>query len=80
MLLAFSAEARLVDVDVMDDRTSDELDDSASEASDFTPRRGGYWANVLERDKTCVITGDFGEDSNACHILPHAKGSNVRSH
>lgn len=60
-------EARLVDVDAVDDRTSD--------ASYLTTRRRGFRTNVIERDGTCVITGDIDRNCIACHILPHAKGS-----
>jgi hypothetical protein len=28
---------------------------------------------------TCVITGELAVDCAACHIIPHSKGSNVRS-
>jgi hypothetical protein len=71
----FSAEARLVDVDALDDRTSD---GNISEMSRMTTRREVFRTNVIERDGTCVITGDIALNCNACHILPHAKGNDVR--
>ena len=71
-LLAFSDEPRLVDVDAADDRTSN--------ASDLTIRRSDsdFRTDVVERDGTCVMTNDIVRLCTACHILPHAKGSNVR--
>jgi len=71
-LLTFSGEARLVDVNAVDDRTSD--------ASDLTTRRLGrdFRANVIERDGTCMLTGDQVGQCTACHIIPHAKGNHVR--
>ena len=58
------------DVDALDDRTSD--------ASALSERRADFRARVIDRDQTCVITGDAAYNSIACHILPHAKGSDVR--
>ena len=68
MLLALN-EPCLVDVDAADDRTSI--------ASNLTIRRRDFRANVVERDGTCVLTGEIAEFCTACHILPHSKGSNV---
>ncbi|KAF8345413.1 hypothetical protein F5887DRAFT_1192054 [Amanita rubescens] len=62
---------RLVDVDAVDDRTSI--------TSNLTIRRRDFRTNVVERDGTCVITDDIDEYCTACHILPHAKGSNYIS-
>ena len=70
MLLTFSGEPRLVDVDAADDRTST--------ASNLTICRRDFRDNVIERDGTCVITDDIEDYCTACHILPHGKGSNVR--
>ena len=60
---------RLLDPKVMDDRTSYTLD--------VNRRRPNFKQNVVNRDKCCVISGttQFG----ACHIIPHAKGDQVRS-
>ena len=69
-LLTFSDEPRLVDVAAVDDRTSD--------ASVLSTRRSEFRANVIERDGTCVLTGNPARQCIACHIIPHAKGSNVR--
>ncbi|KIL59038.1 hypothetical protein M378DRAFT_15139 [Amanita muscaria Koide BX008] len=70
-------EARLVDVDAMDDRTSDaRWDDSYSDESYLTNRRRDFSESVVARDGTCVITGDIEQNCIACHILPHSKGSN----
>jgi hypothetical protein len=70
MSLTFLGEARLADADVMDDRTSN--------ASDLTVRRHNFRAQMIERDGTCVISGHVAYESAACHIIPHAKGGNVR--
>jgi hypothetical protein len=70
-LLTFSGEPRLIDIDAIDDRTSD--------ASDLSERRADFRQRVIDRDGTCVITGDYAVNCTACHILPHSKGDNVRS-
>ncbi|KXN83943.1 hypothetical protein AN958_00786 [Leucoagaricus sp. SymC.cos] len=57
---------RLVDVDVMDDRTSD--------ASDLSDGRADFRHRVVGRDVTCVRTGELAEHCDACHIIPHSKG------
>jgi hypothetical protein len=69
-LLTFSDDPRLVDVYAMDDRTSD--------ASDLTSRRADFRQGVIARDSTCVITGQPPNLCDACHIVPHSKGNNVR--
>jgi hypothetical protein len=56
----------------MNDRTSD------SDASHLTARRRGFRTNVIQRDRTCVITDDIVDFCDACHIIPHAKESDVR--
>ncbi|KAF8341039.1 hypothetical protein F5887DRAFT_1076780 [Amanita rubescens] len=66
-----NGEPRLVDVDAVGDRTS--------EASDLSARRSEFRANVVERDGTCVLTGNPARQCIACHIIPHAKGSNYMS-
>jgi hypothetical protein len=69
-LLTFSDDPRLVNVNVVDDRTSD--------ASDLTLHRADFRQRVIAHDSTCVITGDPPHLCDACHILPHSKGNNVR--
>jgi hypothetical protein len=69
-LLTLSGKARLVDADLMDDRTSN--------ASNLTARRNDFATNVIERDGACVITDELASNCAACHIIPHAKGSDVR--
>lgn len=71
MLLAFLGGARLVDVDAVNDRAS------VTSNSKLTICQRNFRTNVIERDGTCVITDDLEEYCTACHILPHAKGSNV---
>ncbi|KAF8626969.1 hypothetical protein AX15_004609 [Amanita polypyramis BW_CC] len=61
-------EPRLADVDAVDDRTS--------VSSDLSTRRSAFRANVIERDQTCVLTGNPARQCIAYHIIPHAKGSN----
>ena len=60
---------RLLDPKVMDDRTSYTLD--------VNRRRPNFKQNVVNRDKCCVISGTT--QFEACHIIPHAKGDQVRS-
>ncbi|KAJ7140310.1 hypothetical protein C8R43DRAFT_1018296 [Mycena crocata] len=55
-----------IDVDAIDDRTSS--------ASNLTQRRADFCEDVINRDGTCIITGDAPVNCTACHILPHAKG------
>ncbi|KAJ7893602.1 hypothetical protein B0H14DRAFT_2684349 [Mycena olivaceomarginata] len=57
---------RFIDVNAIDDRTSD--------ASDLTQRRADFRDEVISRDGNCIITGDAPLNCMACHILPHAKG------
>ncbi|KIK06019.1 hypothetical protein K443DRAFT_307295 [Laccaria amethystina LaAM-08-1] len=62
---------RLVDVDAADGR--------ASMASSVTMHRRDFRINVVERDGTCVMSGDIEDLCTACYIIPHAKGSNYIS-
>ena len=62
-------DSRLLDPKVMDDRTSYTLD--------VNRRRPNFKQNVVNRDKCCVISGTT--QFEACHIIPHAKGDQVRS-
>ena len=67
-------EAFLLDPDLMDDRTSDASNISIS--TDSTSQ-GIFRFRVVDRDRTCVMTGDE-QYCMACHIVPHAKGHQVR--
>ena len=69
-VLTFSGEHRLVDVGAMDERTSN--------VSSLTTHRATFRGDAIERDGTCVMTGDLAYNCDACHILPHAKGNDVR--
>jgi hypothetical protein len=62
-------ESLLLDPDLMDDRTSD--------ASHASIGRGDFGQRVTARDVTCVMTGST--NVQACHVVPHAKGHEVRS-
>ena len=61
----------LLDPKGVDDRIS------LSYASNITSRRANFKQDVVNRDRRCVMTGSTGVD--ACHIIPHAKGDQVRS-
>jgi len=61
----------LLDPGGIDDRTSDALTISTS--------RAGFRRRISERDGTCVMTGSPDEYCEASHIIPHAKGDQVRS-
>jgi hypothetical protein len=67
--VVYSDEPHLVDVNPMDDKTSD--------ASVITDRRADFRTRVLKRDVTCVMTGDSARFCDECHILPHSKGDDV---
>jgi hypothetical protein len=62
------ADFRLLDPKVMDDRTST--------TSNLTSRRASFKQDLNARDGCCVMTGT--KESTACHIIPHAKGDQVR--
>lgn len=68
----------LPDPDLMADRTvkSDALaiTDNSSLSSDNRKCRD----DVTRRDETCMMTGTVG-GVEACHIIPHAKGHQVRA-
>ena len=68
--MLFLDPPRLVDVDAIDDRTSD--------ASELSDRRADFGDRIVDRDGTCVITGERARLCAACHIIPHSKGDNVR--
>ena len=69
-LLTYSGEPRIVDVDVLDNRTSD--------ASGLSEQRADFRKGVINRDGTCVMTGEHAFNCDACHIIPHSKGDSVR--
>jgi len=62
-------ESFLLDPDLMDERTSD--------ASHVSSSRADFGQRVVARDGTCVMTGT--PNVQACHVVPHAKGHEVRS-
>jgi hypothetical protein len=68
--MSFLDPPRLVDVDALDDRTSD--------ASELSDRRADFRDRIVDRDGTCVNTGEQVGHCTACHIIPHSKGDNVR--
>jgi hypothetical protein len=61
---------RLLDPKGMDDRTS-------SDTSNVTSYRAKFKQDVVNRDRCCVMTGTT--QFEVCHIIPHAKGDQVRS-
>ena len=63
----FRSHGILVHVDAIDGRTSG--------ASELTDRRAD---RIVDRDGTCLSTGEETELCIACHIIPHSKGDNVR--
>ncbi|KAF8695511.1 hypothetical protein AX14_001769 [Amanita brunnescens Koide BX004] len=63
-------EARLVDPDVMDNRTSN--------VSSLTDCRHDFRTNVIGRDGARVITSDLDSNCTACHIIPHNISNAVR--
>jgi hypothetical protein len=65
-----SARHALIDPAGLDDRTSD--------ASSLSTRRANFRQDVLDRDETCVLTSTSARLCQACHIIPHAKGDEVR--
>src|SRR5258708_7082335 len=70
-LLTFLDEPRFVDVDAVNERTSN--------LSNLTDRRADFRQRVIERDGTCVITAEPADLCHACHILPHSNGDDVCS-
>ncbi|KAF8346781.1 hypothetical protein F5887DRAFT_1271369 [Amanita rubescens] len=53
------------------------MDDRTSCTSNVTSRRANFARDVVNRDRCCVMTGTV--QFEACHIIPHAKGDQVRS-
>jgi hypothetical protein len=62
-------ESFLLDPDLMGERTS--------ESSHVSSSWGDFRMRVAARDGTCVMTGT--SYVQACHVVPHAKGHQVRS-
>jgi hypothetical protein len=53
------------------------MDDRTSDTSAISTSRGDFEDRVSARDGNCVMTGPtFAE---ACHVIPQAKGRQVRS-
>ena len=69
--LVIDNDSRLLDPNLMDDRTS--------YTSDVTSRRVHFRDDVVNRDRRCVVTGTGPTQCEACHIIPHAKGDQVCS-
>jgi hypothetical protein len=48
-------------------------------SSAHTDRRGGFRADVVERDRgRCVLTGFEADMCDAAHLIDHSKGDEVR--
>ncbi|KAJ7056983.1 hypothetical protein C8F01DRAFT_1256923 [Mycena amicta] len=62
---------RYIDIHVLNDRTSN--------SSHFTARTANFRTQILARDQSCLITGIDPLDSQACHLVPHAKGDDYIS-
>jgi hypothetical protein len=43
-----------------------------------TSSRAGFRNDIVERDGSCVITGFREHFCDACHLIPHSKGDEVR--
>lgn len=65
-------EPRLVDVRAINDRISDAWTYTHTSQADFKTA-------LIERDGTCVVTGESPEDCDASHCLPYSKGDKVHS-
>ena len=70
LYLVWIGEPRLVDTRVVDGRTSDAWTHSHTSQAEFR-------STIVERDGTCVVTGDLAEDCDASHCLPYTKGDEV---
>ncbi|KAJ7710961.1 hypothetical protein B0H17DRAFT_1027931 [Mycena rosella] len=58
--------ARFIDVNAIDDRTSN--------SSQHNQRPASFRQDLIDRDTACIITEAPPNDCTACHILPHSKG------
>lgn len=63
--------AHAVDLEVIRDRSH--------VASETTSTRNNFRKNLLERDPTCVWLGRSSRLCSGMHIIPHKRGSEVRS-
>ena len=61
-------DIRLLDPKGMNDRTSN--------TSNVSSGRANFKQDLVTRDRRCVMTGTI--NFQACHIIPHAKGDQVR--
>ncbi|KAG9310472.1 hypothetical protein JVU11DRAFT_9616 [Chiua virens] len=66
-----NGDPRFIDIDAIDNRTS--------HASQFSTGRNNFRGRIVERDGTCVLTGDFEANCSACHLIPHSKGNDYMS-
>ncbi|KAG9310493.1 hypothetical protein JVU11DRAFT_9638 [Chiua virens] len=67
------SDPRLIDVDAIDDRTM------ITDSSQFSTGRQDFRRQIIDRDGTCVLTGDFEHNCTACHLIPHLKGDEYMS-
>ncbi|KAJ6632352.1 hypothetical protein B0H10DRAFT_2206719 [Mycena sp. CBHHK59/15] len=58
-----SLPPRFIDINAIDDRTSDSDHYTAT-----------FRQDLIDRDGLCIVTQALANDSAACHILPHSKG------
>jgi hypothetical protein len=63
--------AHAIDLEVIKERTH--------EASETTRTREDFRQNLLERDPCCLWTGCDSQFGSGMHIIPHRRGSEVRS-
>ena len=52
------------------------MDDRSSTTSNASSHRANFQRDVIDRDSCCVTSGSTGFE--ACHIIPRAKGDQVR--
>lgn len=78
MLLYCSSPLPLTETMVDEPRLAD-VDDRSSDAHSLDSSRGGFRNELLERDGTCVISGEPPCYCQAAHLLPHAKGDKVHT-
>lgn len=62
--------------DMMDDRAS--FDRSSFETA-TTSHSIHFRRDIINRDTSCVMTGETAGNCQACHIIPHSKGDEVCS-
>lgn len=59
-----------MDVRAINDKVSDNWTHTDTSQAEFR-------SMLVERDRTCAVTGLSAEDCEACHCLPHCKGDEV---